>query len=1161
MKKSIFKSYIFWLIFIAFIISLLIIFVTPYFFKSYEDLTVRLLISFSIFFGTIIIILLILLFKKEETQEIIRDRKKRQELEAKYKKIIALKVKDIKIKFNDAIKVIKKSSLYRNKRKAKYELPWYLVVGNNEEGKTRLLESSGLDFPLNVNYDNRVVIEEDSTKSFQWYFSENSIFIDMPGNYIELKENSEDPIVWKEFIKLFIKKRWRRPINGVLLTISVETLYNKSEKELEQYAKDLRDRFDELSKSFMSSIPIYLIITKSDKIEGFNEYFSDLTEEEKNEILGITFDNDSNNINIDTNILKPKLEDLLKRLNSSVLQRMHYEWEEEYRAKIFMFCENFSDIFEKTNLFVDICFAQTRYRKPLMLRGIYFTSVPCEDNPHSLVPEENLEMARNGKGLFIKKLLNDIIFPESEIIKMDKNYKKKIKKNHIIAYSLSFIIVVFFSFFIVKDFIVHNNNLHKIEKNYQNYYNKKEKVLPSDNFAHVLTILNDLEKIKQYNKKNTSSRFWKLIFYKSDEREKLIKQLYYNDLKSLLLPRVAKHIEKQMMLNLQSFDKTWDNTKAYVMLENTKKRDIDFLSNYMAKDWAKIFPNNANIQKGLSYHWTNILKHGFKPYYLNQTTLKIARNRLTKLGSEALTYRGLKYKIEQLNLKDFSFSHVLGSNIRSFEGSNYLIPGLFTKTGYTIMIKEGRKLTKEILSTNWVIGKRTDLTNAEINNNYKKVLSFYFSDYKKYWNTALVKLKVPSQNTIASLSNQLSTFSSADSPIISILRTLKEHTDIYTPAEQLKMKSKDNSNIKNAVISTVATGQIARALAKKAINSAEKAMDNTSIKNLRHFFKKYHVLLDKNEQPSSILQNAITKLGKTYQTITSINAAVTPNYDSFKIVMNRINGQSEPMIVPLNSLPLYVKKWYKQILTSNWKAVLKYTKSYVNRKYKEDVLPFYYERIKNKYPIAKRQNSNFIKLEDFSEFFRKDGILDTFNKNYISSFVQINGNSNSYILKNIDGNILHIQKSYMKAILNANKLQKIFFKNNGSLGFVASLKPYVLGNNLATMELFYDDDNLLYEHGPIKSKKIVWPAQSMNNIVKFNLYDLSNNSVVNNYLDNEWALFMLFDKFNMQTHTSSSVILKYDQYNYSGSFYLKGPISKILKRYNPLSNFNLSENL
>ena len=1154
MKKSIFKSLIFWLLLIAFIVSLFIIFITPFFFKSFEDLTFRLLISFSVFFGTTIIILLSVLFKKEETQDIIKEKKEQMELKREYQKIISKKVKELKTKFNEAIKIIKKSSLYRSKRKAKYELPWYLVVGNKEEGKTTLIESSGLDFPLNVNYDNQEIVEESSTKNFQWYFAENSIFIDMPGHYIALKQNPEDPIVWKEFLKLFTKKRWRRPINGIILTISVDTLVNNNEKELEEYAKDLRNRFDELSKAFMSSIPIYLIITKSDKIEGFNEYFLGLTEDEKNEILGITFNNDSKHV--DSNILKSKLEDLLKRLNSSILDRMHYEWKKEHRAKIFMFCESFSDIFEKTNLFTDICFSQTRYRKPLMLRGVYFTSVACEDNKNALTTEKQLDSSRNIKGLFIKKLLNDIIFPESEIIKMDKNYKKKIKKNQIIAYTISFLIVVFFSFFIVKDFIVHNNNLHKLDKSYQVYNNQKNQILPSDDFTGILEVLNNLEKIKEYNNKNTSDDFWKLIFYKVDDRKNKLNGVYYNDLITLLLPRLAKHIEKEMRLNLRSFDKTWDNTKAYVMLQNIQRRDSEFLENYMAQKWGNLFPNMPNVQNSLNYHWSALLTYGFASYKLNQSTLKIARNRLTQLGNEALTYRALRYKIEQMNLKDFSFSHILGSNISSFTGNNHIVPGLFTKTGYSIMMKSGQQLTKEILLNNWVIGKRTDLSIVEIYNTYNKVLSFYFSDYKRYWNDALSKLRIPQKNTISSLTNQLSVLSAADSPILSVLRALKEHTDIYTPAEQLKMKAAGNSGIKNALISTVASGQIARAIAKKALNS----IDNTSIKNLRNFFKQYHVLLDKDEQASSILQNAVARLNKIYEVMTSINSAVMPNYDSFKIVTNRTSGKTQAMVVPLTSLPVHVRKWYSQILISNWKQILRYAKAYVNVKYQEDVLPFYNERIKNRYPMSKK-STNYVKLEDFSEFFKKDGIFDIFHKNYVSNFVKIKPNSNSYFLKNIDGQMMNIQKSYMQASLNAYRLRKIFFKNNGSLGFVVSIKPHILGSNLATMELSYDDDSILYEHGPIKSKRIAWPAQSMNNVVKFNLFDLSNNSVTETYLDNEWALFKLFHSFRSQKISSDSVVLKYEKGDYFGSFYLKGPVTKVLKKYNALSNFYLSENL
>lgn len=70
---------------------------------------------------------------------------------------------------------------------------------------------------------------------------------------------------------------------------------------------------------------------------------------------------------------------------------------------------------------------------------------------------------------------------------------------------------------------------------------------------------------------------------------------------------------------------------------------------------------------------------------------------------------------------------------------------------------------------------------------------------------------------------------------------------------------------------------------KKALNSVDTTIDNTSVKNLRNFFKEYNSLLDENEEISNLLKNAVTKLNKTYQTMTLLNGAVTPNYDAYII--------------------------------------------------------------------------------------------------------------------------------------------------------------------------------------------------------------------------------------------------------------------------------------
>jgi len=1157
-KKSIFKTVSFWVIFIAFILSLLVIFLSPYLFESFKDLNFRLLIAFSIFFSSIIIILLTILFKKDETQEKIKEKKEQLELEKEYRKVIKEKIKELRTKFKEAIKIIKKSSLYKNKRKANYELPWYLVVGDKNEGKTTLLESSGLSFPLNVDYSDNQVVEEAQTNSFQWYFAEHSVFIDMPGNYIEQKQNPEDPIIWKEFLKIFTKKRWRRPINGIILSISVETILNKSELELEQYAKSLRDRFDELSKAFMSSIPIYLIITKSDKIEGFSEYFSSITEEEKNEILGITFKSEEKNI--DSLVIKPELEDLLKRLNSSVLDKINYEWEPKNRGKIFAFCDNFSNFFEKANLFIEMCFSQTRYRKPLLLRGIYFTSVPGKSESLALTTKSGLEYSRsNTKGLFIKKLLNDIIFPESEIIKMDDNYKKKIKRNQYITYGISLVFITLFSFFIVKDFLFHNDLLTKLEKNYEIYLDKKSKVVPSDDFVDILDVLNRLDNIKKYNNTNTSDDFWKLLFYKVEDRKNILNQQYHTDLVRLLLPRVASFIDYNMRTELKSFNKTWDNTKAYIMLNNIKRRDKEFLTEYMAIYWNEKYPNMPKIQKQLNYHWNNILSLGFNAYDIDQKTLKLARTRLIKMGIEKLTYKEVQKKVSKMNLKDFIFANVLENNISSFSGNDYNIPGFYTKKGYKIMMKEGLMLTSQVLRNNWVLGERTDLNDIEIKEHYEKIVSFYLKDYKNYWNNALSKLRISSYNSIIHLNNQLSLLSSSDSPVISVLKALKENTQLYTPEEELQMKSDDK--VKNIVVNKVASGQISRIAAKKVLNSSILIMDNKSVKSLREFFKPYNDLLDDKYQASNVLKAAINKMNYTYQLMTSIQGAITPEYDSYKIVKDRIDGKSQPIVVYFNSLPIHVKKWYRYVLQNNWKYLLKNTKSYINKKYKEEVYSFYTRRLANKYPIDKKENKNFVKLDDFADFFKKNGVFDSFYNKYLSIFVSVNSTTYEYSFKNLDGNRVNIDKSVLNSLLKAYKIRRIFFKNSGRLGFDAMIKPRDLSSNLATMYLLYDNQSIYYEHGPIINKKLIWPPKSMNNVVKYKLFDLSNSLITEEYIDNDWALFKLIDNFSVDLSRNNEGIFTYKEGKYTGSYFIKGEIVNMFNRDGSLSNFYLSENL
>ena len=1155
MIKSLFSSGVFWTLVITIIITSIIIFVFPFFFEAYKDWTYRLLIAFSFFFIMVILVLLYVIFLQERTQKKLKEYRERRRIEREKKRVVNEKIKDIKTKFYEALKILKVSTLYKYKRRARYELPWYLLVGKEQEGKTTLLEASGLDFPLNINYDHRSVKEEGPSKGFLWYYAEHAIFIDMPGQYINQSLSETDSIVWeKGFLKIFAKKRLHRPLNGIILNISVDTFIQKSEKELAQYAKDLRDRFDELSDGFVSSIPIYLIITKSDNIVGYNEYFASLSEEEKEEVLGISFDDPT--MNIDTTVVRPELEKLLKRINSSVIDKLHHEWDEETRTKIFLFPDEFSSIFEKIGMFTDICFAQTRYRKALMLRGIYFTSVAEEQESQtsyllSNKDENKLSTGRSSRGNFIKKLLEEFIFSESDLIKMDDNFKKTNKRRQTIALLTAVIVVVILSSLWINNFISHNNLLHDLEDRMTKVAVQKNKIKASDNFEKVLPILNEIDSIKSTYENKISDSFYKLTFYDVEPQTVELYNLYQNALATILLPRVAKNLRNQILGNLYNYKRTWNNTEIYLMLHDEKHRKDSYIEMTMAKNWSKLYPNKPMVQKALNEHLKNLLSLGFNPYSLDKKTLKKARVVLHNKANVVILYDELQRMVKQrLNLQPFSFGQGLGANANVFRGANYEISGLYTKKGFeSVIVTKGQDYIVEILKNNWVLGTRTDLTQSELDDVYAQVLSLYFKDYKTYWLRAITNLNVPEVRSESGLRNQLEVLSLASSPIITVLQAVKENTDIYTPAELILKKDQAEDSL---------LAKVAKLAAK---NTLKRSKLVANIKTVRIFFKAYHDLLKENGTPTANLENANLVLNKVFGQMNEVFSSVNPPENAFKIVSGRVNGQVEPIVQQFTTLPLNVNRWYRQVLNYNWKYLVGQGKAHIKARYEEEVGAFYEQRIQNRYPFNKSASAQSVSLEDFKFFFQSDGVLDSFFKKYLEPFVTVNkAMYRTYRSKSIDGYYMDFNMKFMSHILEAIRIRHMFFSDSGTkLSTSFSLAPKRLDKAFATMEFNNAQYKMTYEHGAVRNMQLEWPMQNtaMMQEATFRLYDITGKKVTDITTKGDWAFFRLMDKLNIRLMRNSSLEVYYQKANDVASIKIQGEISHLRGSDKLFDNFKL----
>jgi type VI secretion system protein ImpL len=123
-------------------------------------------------------------------------------------------------------------------------------------GKTTALTNSGLRFPLAARFGREAVRGVGGTRDCDWWFTDEAVFLDTAGRYTTQQSHKEvDAGAWKGFLQLLKKSRPRRPINGVLVTLSVGDLLQQSPAEWEAHIEAVRARVRELYELLVGASP------------------------------------------------------------------------------------------------------------------------------------------------------------------------------------------------------------------------------------------------------------------------------------------------------------------------------------------------------------------------------------------------------------------------------------------------------------------------------------------------------------------------------------------------------------------------------------------------------------------------------------------------------------------------------------------------------------------------------------------------------------------------------------------------------------------------------------------------------------------------------------------------------------------------------------------
>lgn len=184
---------------------------------------------------------------------------------------------------DEMIQTLEGTAKGRQRQDALRTRPWYLLIGASASGKTALLEGLARLVPPvarpPVHFAN-------ATPDCNWWAFPTAVILDTCGRYTSSTPQTQDHDEWCGVLEFLHHSQVRPPLNGILLSVAADALGVQPLEVLRRDAVTVRQRLHETRRALGTDIPLYILVTRCDLIEGFVEFFAHLPAFARTQVFG-----------------------------------------------------------------------------------------------------------------------------------------------------------------------------------------------------------------------------------------------------------------------------------------------------------------------------------------------------------------------------------------------------------------------------------------------------------------------------------------------------------------------------------------------------------------------------------------------------------------------------------------------------------------------------------------------------------------------------------------------------------------------------------------------------------------------------------------------------------------------------------------------------------
>jgi type VI secretion system protein ImpL len=733
------------------------------------------------------------------------------------------------------IAAIKQSKLGGGKRGADalYTLPWYVMVGPPGAGKTTALRHSGLVFPY-LDPAGGGVRGVGGTRNCDWWFTNEAILLDTAGRYTT---ESEDHDEWMAFLEQLLKYRPEKPVNGVLVAVSISELLDATEEQIQSMGKKIRARVDEMQATLAMALPVYVVFTKVDLISGFVEFFGDLKKSERGQPWGATIKLDANRSE-PGKIFDAEFDTLVEAAHTRTLKRMALERSREVKEKVYQFPLEFAAVKQNLSDFLQAAFAPSAGGQPVpLLRGFYFTSGTQEGRPldrvvgamaraFGLRPAADPEPERGEtKSYFLRDVFMGVVFPDQDLaVRSAAVIRRERMKRYLVAAAAAAIGLLF----VIPALVAFLNNRALVAKT-RAVSAEAQPLLTwtaeggdaAEKVDKLDSLRGHLELLDQYEQDGAPlSHRWGM--YQGDTLYKPTLDEYIAILRQGFINPTRERLENKLKSGTGAkYLEDYNNLKTYLLLDNAihLQDEADWEADRLTNLWAEILgPTTqmseqdlkAKIRPHVAYYVDLLRRQRVKSDPpLDKGLIDQTRDKLRRVGETTRYYDqfvtalidqkydesgptsrdNLKYPPVSLNDMFIDRPEVLtkvSSGLKQRTGKWFEVLGPYTSKGHAQVqasLTEGYKLLER---EQWVLPFTDDEKKQgdRIQKSLDRVRQDYEAEYIRQWVNFFrdIEVAVPPNNKEAI--SEFKILATPDWPYMRLLRALNDNTQFDDPRNQ-----------------------------------------------------------------------------------------------------------------------------------------------------------------------------------------------------------------------------------------------------------------------------------------------------------------------------------------------------------------------------------------